>query len=205
MYTIVSHYTKNTPYEEVVETYLKKSLEKYTFPTHIVGIENKGSWYKNTAEKARIILEYLENNVNDVVYLDADATIEQDPVLFSKIPQTYDVACHILDWNNWYGYSNFNPTRELLTGTLFLRNNKTVRELCKDWYNTAIKSNMWEQKALQNLLEMTQIKLYELPLEYCYMKSLPDGRQPLIKLNPVILHHQVSRKYKKIINTSIGD
>jgi hypothetical protein len=68
-----------------------------------------------------------------------------------------------------------------------------------DWYIKAQKKDMWEQKVLEQIITNHNVKLYPLPLEYCYIKTLPDGREPHIKVEPVILHHQASRKYKGLL------
>ena len=44
--TVVSYYTKNTPYEDEIK-HLIASCEKFGIPYEIDGIPNLGSWEKN--------------------------------------------------------------------------------------------------------------------------------------------------------------
>jgi hypothetical protein len=75
-----------------------------------------------------------------------------------------------------------------------------MQQFVKEWYLLANTADMWEQKCLSKLLETKKdVKLFELPVSYCYIKSLPDGKEPLVKIDPIILHHQASRVLKKQI------
>ncbi len=190
-----SFFTMETPYQQIVNEYLIPSAEKFGIPLDLAPIPNKGNWYINVAEKPGIILDMLEGGYETLVFLDADATIEQYPKLFDEIPEEYDIAFHTLSWKQWYGYEK--DRAELLTGTMFFRNNDKVKALCRAWYKQAQNTQIWEQKVLENIIDNFDVKVYNLPLEYCYMKSRPRNQEPLVKLNPVILHHQVSRELKR--------
>lgn len=199
-FIIGSFYTEHTPYEEVAHNYLLKScIDILNKSPIILTSKNYGNWYRNVAEKPKIILDLfniLKDNVC-LVFLDADATIEQYPKLFEEIPEEYDIAFHYLDWATWYGYKD-SKVKELLTGTMFFRNNDKTRELCLEWHCESVKTTEWEQKVLQRILSKYDLKIYELPIEYCYIKTLPNGNEPLVKINnPVIIHHQLSRELKK--------
>ena len=199
-FVIASFYTINTPYEKVIQEYFVTSYQNIFKDSKFIikAIRNYGNWYNNVAHKPQIVLELLEKLDKHMclVLLDADAEILKYPKLFEEIPEEYDIAFHYLDWNIWYGYNRQPPTKELLTGTMFFRNNDTIKALCDHWYKEAIKTHEWEQKILQRIINLYPVKIYELPLEYCYMKSTPKG-EPIVKLNPVILHHQVSRELKR--------
>ena len=196
---IGTFFTVDTPYQQVYYDYLEKSCKKFNIQPWFMITENYHSWYRNVAEKPKAILNMLNENEKDVclVFLDADATIEQHPTLFDEIPEEYDIAYHTLNWNEWYGYKAQRPVMELLTGTMFFRNNNKVKKLCQEWYEKAIETNTWEQKVLQKIIKNHNLKIYDLPLEYCYMKSRPRNQEPLVKLDPIILHHQVSRELKR--------
>lgn len=205
-FIIGAFYTEDTPYKDVCDRYLLDSLKEYNFSAMIYSRLNKGSWLKNVAEKPAVILEMLEfmsktEGYQDkaLVFLDVDATIEKYPVLFDELLEDVDFAYHNLEWKTWYNRPNCD-TLELLSGTLFLRNNDRVKNLLTDWYSRAIITNKWEQKVLEEVIkEHPEIKTYVLPLAYCYINSLPNGKEPYVKCDPVILHHQVSRKLKRII------
>lgn len=198
--------TKETPYEDVCKKYLIKSLDYpkdkrlkvKTFMLEI--IPNLGNWNRNVAEKPAIILKQLEalSPEQCLVFVDADATFEQYPDLFDIIPENVDVAFHVLSWRKWYGYDC--DTEELLSGTMFFRNNERVRRLCKEWHTEAVKSNEWEQAVLSKLISkhiINGLQVQILPIEYCFMVSRPGGLKPLVKCDPVILHHQKSRELKR--------
>lgn len=200
-FTVIAFYTSSTPYEDVFYQYLQPSLIKFSIPYIIKTIENKGSWLKNVAEKPRILLESLEENPNieNFVHLDVDAEILEYPSLFDTIGNNCDFGCHYLNWWQWYGHSP--GVKELLSGTLFLKNNDKIKVLLKDWSNYSLKYDRWEQAVLEKVIKLhTDLKIYELPLSYIYIKTLPGGQKPRINVeNPVIVHNQISRKMKKII------
>lgn len=203
-FIVVSFYTDHTVYEGVMENYLKPSLEKFQLPHVIYKHESLGSWNKNVTLKPYSIKLAFEQYNCDVVFLDADAVIERRPDLFYDLPQEFDIAAHYLDWNSHYGYSETPPRKELLSGTIYLRNNAKVKALVNDWYYTSQLTTIWEQKVLESCIKKneSEYKIYSLPLEYIWLKSLPDGREPLEKLDgPVVISHaQVSRQLKRFIN-----
>jgi len=196
-------YTKETSYEQVVNEYLIPSCKKAGIEPIVEGIPNKGTWTKNVAEKPRIILSLLESFIREddiLVFVDADATIERYPIELCNIPSEYEIGYHTLDWNSWYGYTSQKPVHEVLSGTMIFRNTENVRHLCAEWYKEAKSSNLWEQKVLQGLLKQNgHLKVYDLPVEYCFMTSLPDGRKPLVKCKPIIKHYQKSRELKRTL------
>lgn len=188
------------PYELEFSTHLLPSLQKFNIPYHIEVINSKGSWLKNVAQKPGAIYNVMEKYPNkDIVCLDADCEILCYPELFDDIPEEYDIAFHTLEWNSWY--KNNSNVKELLSGTLWINNSLKTKELVKDWYFTSNNYEMWEQKVLSSILtERTDIKVYNLPLNYCYISTLPDGKEPYVKCDNIIIkHHNVSRKYKKLI------
>lgn len=204
-FNIISYCTRKTPYEQVMQEYLLKSIYKleekgFSLPYTVQYIDSMGSWNKNTAYKAKFILDNLDSIIFDnIVCVDCDATIESYPQLFNEIPDKYDMACHMLDWESWYCHT---PGRkELLTGTiLFKSNRENVKKLVEEWYNIAMKTNEWEQKVLEKLVKQYDIKIYDLPLSYCYINSLPNGKEPNVKCdNVVVRHYQSSRTLKKLI------
>jgi len=197
-FTIYSFYTQDTPYKEVVQEYLLSSVAKFNnaFETKIIETHNYKHWGKNVAQKPQIILSILNENKDGIVLIDADATIEAYPQLFHDIPEEYDIAFHTLDWNTWY--RNNSNVKELLTGTMYFRNRQIVKDLCAEWNEKAKDGSKWEQKILEEIIKKYPLKIYDLPIEYCYIKTLPSGQEPHVKIErPIIIHHQVSRTLKK--------
>lgn len=191
--------TADTPYELLAAQHLIPSLDKLKIPYYIEAMENQHNWLKNVAMKPLVILNAMEKYPNlNIVCLDVDAEVLQFPSLFNSIPEEFDIACHILDWDSWYGYSDH--VKELLTGTILIKNTEKNKELVKEWYVRSTNSIEWEQKVLQKLIIEKYIKVFELPVDYCYIKSLPNGQPPLVRVdNPIIIHHQASRKLKRFI------
>lgn len=208
----VSFVSKNTPYEEVINRYLIPSLKKWNLSYDIDYIENRGSWKANVLYKPLFIKKMLLKHKQSIVSLDADASIEQYPYLFKTLDccikpdinnpnicyPAFDIGAHWLDWDSWYGHAN--GKKELLGGTLYFNYNDKVLNLIDKWIKQHKSHNNLPQRLLEQIIKKSiNINIYELPLEYCYIATLPNGKEPLIKLNPVILHHQVSRKLRNKI------
>lgn len=200
-FTIVSYYTINTPYHEVAHTYLMPSLLKLNLKSGIRAVNNMGSWMNNTAFKPKFLLSMLETH-GDIVFVDCDAEVLKYPVLFDTIPQEFNIACHWLDREAQYGriYPEGQKV-ELLTGTLWLRNCDATKSILKEWTDRVFAAKIWEQKVLQKIVLEKKIDTYHLPIEYCWIKTLPNGNVPLVKPTGdiYIQHNQVSRKYKALI------
>lgn len=197
-----SFYTLDSPYESVINQYLLPSLRKLTHGQReiryvIKPAKNYHNWTDNVAQKPLIISEILNEIDKDecLVMVDADATVMKYPELFDTIPEPVDVAAHLLSWRQWYGHETEHY--ELLSGTMFFRNNQKVLNLCQDWYEQAVQTQEWEQTVLQRILVNHPINFYELPLSYCFIKSRPGGLPPLVNEERIILHHQVSRELRK--------
>jgi len=201
-FSIGSFYTLATPYKQIWETYLSESCKKLNITSHVFSTPNYGTWHRNVAEKPRVIREMLDLLLESdecLVFLDADCTIEKYPALFKTIPEEYDIAFHTLNWNTWYGYKDNPAKMELLTGTMFFRNRQKVKDLCAEWYDVAQKTREWEQKVLSSIIHKYNLKIYPLPIEYCYIVSRPKGQKPLVEVDPVIIHYQKSREFKRKI------
>ena len=188
----ISYVTKDH-YLEVLNKYLFPSLTKWDLSFHIEYIEPAKDWYAATAQKCDIILKLLKCQ-EDIVILDADAEIVKFPQLFFDIPKSYDMACHYLDWG--VQYNKPRDKKELLSGTMLWRNRDISIKVLETWKAEVDKNaHLWEQRALDKVLNRgTKLNIYELPYEYCSIRR-KDGTIPCE--NPVIIHNQVSRQYKR--------
>ncbi len=179
---ITSYYTKDTPYERQVEN-LKTTLKRFNLENDVVGVKDLGDWHKNTYYKPNFILSMLNKHKGrPVVFVDADAKIRQNPVLFSNLD--CDFACH------------FKLEKELLSGTLYFGNTAKSRWLVKKWIEENIehpKTHM-PQKNLRRVFDRhkDEIKWKSLPVEYCMIFD----SSARYKVNPVVEHFQLSRVYK---------
>lgn len=195
----ISYYTKNSPYEKVMNTYLLPSLKKFNLSYDIDTIKDFGTWQRNTSYKAQFVLQKLLQHKKTVVFIDCDATIEQYPSLFAQIPPEYDIAVHYQDWWKQWKNDNRGIRFDLLSGTIMFRYNIRVLNIVRQWVERTKTSSAWEQKILQELTEHDRdlIKIYKLPVEYCTVimhdKSIPKY---IKKDDVVILHHQASRRLK---------
>lgn len=191
----VSYYTTGV-YEQVIQKYLLPSLKKWNLKYDIAEVKDRGDWQLNTQFKSKFIKGMLEEYKEDICFLDADATIEKYPELLFNIPDEYDIAMHLLDWQlMWRGIEG-QDQRELLSGTMLLKYKENTLKLVDEWIrqietNKSIK----EQKVLENILLNNKYKYYDLPASYCTIKKF-DGSIPEYIKEPIILHHQVSRLYK---------
>jgi len=192
---ICAYYTKNTPYEKVIKDYLLKSLENFDYKTHIEQIADRGSWSSNTGYKPEFVLKMLEK-YDEILYLDADAEVKQQLFKLENLPKTYDIAVHYLDWMKfWRGQKN-KGMHNLLSGTMLFRNRENVIRICEKWKNQVqVNPDIWEQKLLQQEIKHSDLKIFELPIEYATIIK-KNGTYPDYIGKPVVIHNQVSRKYK---------
>jgi hypothetical protein len=182
-----------------MDKYLLASMSKLdkSVDVQVLTAKNYHHWGKNVAQKPKMILQLLNEGKDNIVFVDADATIESYPQLFHDIPDEYDIAFHTLHWDTWYNRPK-DKTVELLSGTMFFRNRQIVKDLCVEWYAKAEDGNRWEQQILSSIISKYPLKIYPLPISYCYIKTLPRGQEPYVKIElPVIVHHQVSRILKR--------
>jgi len=180
---IVSYYTKGTGYEEQVK-YLKVTLKRFNLENDVVGILDRGSWHKNTYYKPLFIQRMMNKHLGrSILYIDADAKMRMNPVLFNDF--NYDFACY------------FHAQREeLLSGTLYFGDTKKARHLVNMWIkeDKLHPGTGMPQKNLRAVFdrEKDNLKWKKLPVEYC---MIYDSRSRY-KVNPIVEHFQLSRKYK---------
>jgi hypothetical protein len=192
-FVVVSYYTKNSEYEKDAAR-LVKSLQRHGVPYDVVGLDlplnSRWDWKMATLKKAEFLLKMLDKyKGKSVVWVDADAEINTFPMLFDGL--TCDVGV--------YYHLRLNGTPELLSGTIFFKNNNRVRTVLVKWaeMNKATqyqKMNKSDQINLQQILKNLDgdIDIKSLPESYTHVFD----RQSVG--NPVITHHQASRRYRHI-------
>jgi len=197
----ISYGTKNTPYEGVIKDYLIKSLDKLNLDYHVEYPEDLGSWSANTHYKAEFVKKCLLELKESVVFVDSDATVLRDPVLFDEIEKgDNDIALHYLDWfKNWRNQDG-GDRFEALSGTMYFRYNQKVLDFLDIWIKKNKENAQWEQKNMQEILEENVLKLDIEKLPYSYCTVVTHGNSiPKHMINPgevIILHWQKSRKFK---------
>jgi len=201
----ISFYTIDTLYENLCLTYLLPSLECWGLSYWVKEIKNRGNWAKNTCQKPAIILEALNKYPHhNIVWIDADAEIKNYPILLARLNSIhtyfdYDIGIHYLKWSDHYGRPSDKGKKELVDGTIYIRNNKKMRDFIKEWKKNSTDKEINHQKILEQMLEERKdIKVYDFGREYCYIDTTSSGKKPakIIK-NPVIVHYQASRQAKK--------
>jgi len=189
---VISGYTINTDYEEVVKD-LESDLKKYNLPYKLYSYESRGDWTKNTMVKAELIQRALEEFPNeDIIWLDADAVILDEPKLFYELKDiNYDICCHYLK-------TNIRKFDELLSGTIIFKNNEIIKQLVNDWVNDD--EINWDQKILQKLVDgKYNNKLIKKHLPISYIKIKPKRMNNVRQLQGFIGHKQVSREQRNKI------
>ncbi len=180
----VAYYTEHTLYELEVAL-LEETCAKFGIKIHIEAYRDQGSWVKNCALKPLFIYDMLcKHPFTDILYIDADARVRKYPGLFDDFKG--DIGVHYRKRHKWH--------RELLSGTIYLKNNERVRKLIKHWAEVQQKNKKrWDQKVFQDILAQDKtIKVVELPPTYTQIFDSMKGAG-----EPVIEHFQASRRIKR--------
>jgi hypothetical protein len=185
----ITFYTEGY-YEEIFNRFLRPSLEKFELQFKAIIRPNSHDWLKNGKYKTQLILDVLKSTNDDIVFLDADAQIVKTPDLFYNIPEEYNLAVHALDWYSFWHDNENQPKREIVTSTIYFRNNTETIQFVEEWNKLNQESSEWGQRILQKLLEQNKIKYYNLPFEYCRILKVGEA----IPDNAVIVQHQASRQ-----------
>lgn len=184
-YIVVAYYTEKTGYEIEAQN-LIKSLVKFNLPHEVVPIPNQGNWQANTQYKPYFIKQMLLRHFpKDLLYLDVDAIVQREPVLFDHF--TYDIGVHYMH------------NVELISSTVYLANNPRIFALVERWnHGCLMEPSIWDQKILQAAINNSRdlrLKVCNLPPEYCKIYDLMH----IIK-DPVIEQFQASTRLRKEID-----
>ena len=215
-FRVISMYTPNTPYEEEIKE-LQKSCEKFKLRYKFYAIENSGDWVKNTQQKANVIKAALQEFAEDVIWLDADAEVLQEPKLFAELADATNF--HISVYRASYAKQKNKATSireavslflkrrryphgEIISGTVYLKNCAETKKLVQEWIELNNQKVEWDQRTLQEILDMedSPYLVRQLPPEY--IKIVPRGRSlaDIKNTKTVIGQKQLSRSAKKFVN-----
>jgi hypothetical protein len=198
-FVICAFFTKNTIYEDLARKFLIPNCKKMGLEYFVLAIDSIGSWAQNTCFKPTLAKEAFKNHPGkNIVLLDVDSHIRHYPDLFHYIPTFFNIGALILDWQEWYKHPT--PVKELLTTTLFLRNNEKTLNFCNLWERISKEQGrqITDQLTIKKTIDLTGEPVFELPLSYNYIESLPNGQKPFITCeDPVIETFQISRTVDK--------
>jgi len=188
-YIICAYFTSDTLYEQKAKT-LIASLNKFKIPHDVQAVKNFGDWYKNTGYKPTFLRKMLEKHPDkSVVYVDCDAEFLRYPDLFepwSTLPYI-DIGVYVFDRSC---YRKSAHGFEVLSGTIFLKNNEKVYKIIKQWEQECKEHpRVWDQRSLEKVLGGQYTAL---PGEYC---KIFDRMENIV--DPVIVHYQASRIVRK--------
>ncbi len=193
---VISFYTRDTPYEEEFKK-LVTSLMQHNLPFHIYSYEPMGSWRANLNHKSACIVKAMETYPDhDIVFIDADGIVRQNPVLFDQLSN--DHKHNMAAVFHTYAPVSGDPD-ELLSGTLWLANNGLTRGLIKLWHKIAVENPLEiHQRCLKYAIkEMEQnknpVKIFRMPWEYTCIFDYVRSRST----KPVIEHFQASRRFRE--------
>ena len=146
---VVSYYTIGTFYMQYAQR-LVASLKRYKILHHVTGVPNLRDWYKNTGYKPTFLAGCLKAFLDvDIVWVDCDAEFRSYPILFDTLDG--DIAVHRFERKLYQPHSPCMP--EVLSGTVYLRNNEKVRGIVDEWVEECAKHpHVWDQKSLAKVL-----------------------------------------------------
>jgi len=164
---------------------LERSLTQWGYPSFIMEREDLGGWHANTRQKPTFLKEMLDYGLV-TLYVDADAEVVKDPRWCDKSPSDGDFDVWVYR----------RPQGELLSGTLLLRPTDLAFRLLFVWEHLCRTrpEKEWDQRLLDDALQrVPNLRVGQLPPEFCCIFDIGLRDHP--GLEPVIIHHQASRRF----------
>ncbi len=156
---------------------LKQSLERFSLDYRIIYGPRAENWHEACRVVPREAYKAYMEEARSVVWLDADCTIERDPVLFDDM--VADLAIHWVSCRNRWR-----------TGTMFFNRTPGGQEAMQRWADVMDQSpaNWSGMTAMRQVIgTMDKLNIHQLPAEYCNIPDIDKCTEP------VITHHQASR------------
>jgi len=184
----ISFYTRDTPYEAMAAR-LRETLDAYGLEHRLVGVDSLGLWERNCAYKARFVRDQWRALGRPVVWLDADATVEADPVVLRQCGADF-AACK---WEGW----------ELCSGTLFFNATPAAGRLLDRWVlRCEADPLLWDQMHLDaawaDIASEEPLITQWLPTPYLHIFDHRTDKAPVIK------HWQASREHKAAVSDGVS-
>ncbi|MBP9841398.1 MAG: hypothetical protein KBC64_03105 [Simkaniaceae bacterium] len=185
-WTLISFYT---PLYEPLAMRLRSSCEKWKVPHYIVPLDSEATWEENCSLKSRFVLETLEKFKSPLLWVDADAELIQPPP--THFPHEFATVIHA-------ELPEDHPSK-VVSCVIYVTHTPHTLSLLKKWIERcdAYGGKEWDQISLKEALLGENIP--SLPKEFSMIYDrLEEGDEP------IILHYQASRLYKKIINGEVA-
>lgn len=186
-FKVVCFYTSNNEYG-LLAARLKTTLDRFNVEYEFEAIKSQGPWELNCAFKAQFIRKkWLESEI-PVVWLDADATVEAAPTLFSKIDA--DLAVH-----KWHGKTSDDQGWQFASGTVYFGKTALAGLLIDQWVLRCEADPVtWDQEHLSaawcDISSVHPLRTIWLPRAYLQIADAQEFKPPVIK------HWQASRASK---------
>ena len=180
---VVAFYTEGTPYEELANN-CAASASEHGIVLHLFKRPDMGCWGENCAHKPGVLIEALEKWDERILYVDVDATFEGSVQPLEDLPADFDIGFHLLGG------------LETLSGTILLEPTGKTLEVLLLWQKWAkARPKTWDQRHLAAVIDHLKPRVHELGPEWAYIFDTSKRFHPDVE--PVILHHQASRKYRR--------
>ncbi|WP_395328278.1 class I SAM-dependent methyltransferase [Novosphingobium sp. BL-8H] len=187
-FRVVSFFTADNEYAEYAAR-LRATLDGFGVDHVLQPIGSIGGWEMNCAYKAQFIYEQWLMSDRPIVWLDADATVEAMPDLFSALDA--DVALHKWTWN----HAEQDRGWEFCSGTLYFGKTELAGELLRQWVLRCQADPLtWDQVHLSSawcdIASIRPLKTTWLPRAYLHIDGAPGAETAVIR------HWQASRQAK---------
>jgi hypothetical protein len=197
---VAAFYTIGTPYEQEAAE-LVKTLDRFGIEHDVRVYEHPGSWTKAGFLITRCIGEvHAAHPGEDVLYLDADARVMQDPrPVCDALKGKADVGLYYLpDSPHHPGKDG----RELCTGTSWWAATSAAKGLLLAWNSLCnpAPAKETDQTVLQGMLETAWplgVGIAELPPSMCWMNTISAMHYG--EREPIIYHTQASRRHRRAV------
>jgi len=203
---VASFYTAK--YEQEVKN-LIDTCHMHDLDYSINELPDKGSWLANVWQKPNYILDTLNSTTESVLWVDADATIQDHLTL---LPDPEADMMGVANWQRYHGYYTYRPdlwglgrrpggVKPLFIrgGTLYFANNDNSRKMLDLWAGEAegcILNGTASDPAITWAVRESGINFQELPLSYCAIFDTDADTLAKAGQTPVISHWQASRRFR---------
>lgn len=168
---------------------LVQSLDRWGLSYDIEFWDLRGKWIENCNKKPEFIIRKMCEHKTDIVWLDADAVVQEYPIYFDVLREDIGVC-----------YEDFAQAlpEKLQSGTLYFKRNSRVVHTLNTWRKRGEKhSNLLDQRLLRDTLlgehfQAHKISLFFFPQSYYHIFDIMEDWG-----KPVIEHFQASRKYRR--------